>query len=306
VATTYGPLDQNNLCSQPDCVSDAVGHHHLPAYSVLKTAAETFKNAPVPIAVHFDVGANYQDKLADGYIIPSAGGLARGGELIKEKKCVDQQGTTCMFEDFPGTVTWKNGFQFLRDAPVNPSGGEISASAQEACFSGLNPCPFDGPAPNFRRRFDLTRDGLFHYALFAHGTGQSNDPNPCLDSNGPKPANSNGTCNENEYNTHLVPNSRSGVGDFGGGSLMVTLGFWGNAFRGPEFVQTSTFVHELGHNLWLTHRGNLQYDSFLNLLTPLESNCNPNYPSVMSYLYQVPGQIVGANNVPHRALLRGS
>src|SRR5262249_12379917 len=155
-----------------------------------------------------------------------------------------------------------------RDAPVNPDGLEISASAQDSCFAGQNvqgkdPCPWDGAAPNFRRRFDLTREGLIHFALFAHATGQTDAAEPCLnpaaDGNPATPGtNPNGTCNV--YNTQLIPLSRSGVGDFGGDSLMVTLGFWGNHFLGPEFTQASTLVHELGHNFWLTHRGNLQYD----------------------------------------------
>ena len=69
----------------------------------------------------------------------------------------------------------------------------------------------------------------------------------------------------------------------------------GHNFTGPEFVQASTTVHEVGHNFWLTHRGilfdetsNPKWQAFLPTLQQ-EKNCNPNYLSVMSYLFQGTG-----------------
>src|SRR5260370_13461847 len=76
--------------------------------------------------------------------------------------------------------------------------------------------------------------------------------------------------------------SASGCAEIGGNDILVTLGgFLGNT--GPKAhsggvgttdQQGGTFMHEIGHNLGLRHRG------LGNI------NCKPNYPSVMSYSRQ--------------------
>ena len=50
---------------------------------------------------------------------------------------------------------------------------------------------------------------------------------------------------------------------------------------GPEPIQTFTIAHELGHNLWRAHNGN-PFSGF-------ENDCNPQYLSVMNYMYQTKG-----------------
>ena len=82
--------------------------------------------------------------------------------------------------------------------------------------------------------------------------------------------------------------SNSGIGDLPGGDVMLTLGLWENQV-GSEFVQASTWLHELGHNLGLMHGGSQALT--VSPPDPLEPNCKPNYQSVMSYLYQVNGLI---------------
>jgi YDG domain-containing protein len=77
--------------------------------------------------------------------------------------------------------------------------------------------------------------------------------------------------------------SISGIADHPGGDILVTLGLWRSdnaAFDqvGTMLEQAGTLMHELGHNLGLSHGG--WFD------TP---NCMPNYSSVMNYLYQVAG-----------------
>ena len=71
---------------------------------------------------------------------------------------------------------------------------------------------------------------------------------------------------------------------------MVTLGLWrsdvlANDQVGSVLVQAGTLMHELGHNLDLSHAG--------WSTTP---NCMPNYPSVMSHLYRDAG-LTDANGV---------
>lgn len=118
-------------------VTDTHGHSHLPSPAVLKNVGDAFAHAPVVnadgvpgISVHFAVGSPlgyhglggaYTSLDADSYLVPEA--LARGGEIIKEVACVSTPTRPCQFPDYPGTVSWKIGYQFLRDAPVRSDGG---------------------------------------------------------------------------------------------------------------------------------------------------------------------------------------
>lgn len=68
----------------------------------------------------------------------------------------------------------------------------------------------------------------------------------------------------------------SGVAELYGDDLMVTMGYFINQ-TGSATDQAGTLMHELGHNLGLNHGGG---DGI---------NYKPNYPSVMSYSYQLAG-----------------
>lgn len=87
------------------------------------------------------------------------------------------------------------------------------------------------------------------------------------------------------------PGGSSGVAEYGGDELMVTLGRFSSAYLtsirgnncqvgetdqacGLREAQAGTFMHELGHSIGLWHGG----DQF--------ENCKPNHLSVMSYLFQ--------------------
>lgn len=297
--TTYGSGDNR--------VTDTHGHSHLPSPAVLKRVGDAFVHAPVVnpdgmpgINVHFDVGSPlsyhglggaYASLEADSYLVPAA--LARGGEIIKEVACVSTPTRSCQFPDYPGTVSWKIGYQFLRDAPVMSDGGEFATLAeQDNCQ--IHPTS----AGCGRKRFDSNRAGLFRYLLYAHarGTPKSSDPtNPDFH----------------------VPKSASGISDLPGGGGMVTLGLWEN-FVGTEFMNASTTMHELGHQFELWHGGapprfrdgdeddggherdgdSPDGDGHERPTVSYEENCKPNYLSTMSYLFQLHGLLDDAG-VPH-------
>src|SRR5262249_18722922 len=106
-----------------------------------------------------------------------------------------------------------------------------------------------------------------------------------------------------EANTPLfhVPRTNSGMGDVGGGDVLVTTGAFGNNFVGQDPVVAGTIAHELGHNLERRHAG----DTF-------SPNSKPNYVSVMNYVYQfgVTGpngpEVAFASQQPGTALIEGS
>jgi hypothetical protein len=195
--------------------------------------------------------------------VPST--LARGGELIKEVGCEVTTGSTdCQFPNYPGTVSWKVGFQIYRDAPVNsnPNGTEMTPSQMDACEISAN-C---------RRRLDAVRLNFFHYGLYAHSRAK------------PKALCNTGTateqaaCKATNPDFH-IPGSSSGIGDFPGGDFMVSLGAWESGFVGTEFTQASTTMHEIGHNFRLSHGG----------IDATQTNCKPNYLSIQNYLFQLTG-----------------
>ena len=154
---------------------------------------------------------------------------------------------------YPGTVGWKTGFQLMRDDLF---------------------------------RFDPTRKDIFHYALFAHSIGMPKDACQVEVPSGSGTFISDAACEASSTDFH-VPRTNSGIADFPGGDLLITLG----AFRdeqalpiGTPFMQGSTLMHEIGHNFEFTHGGlHVSNDS------PREPNCKPHYHSVMNYLYQLRG-----------------
>jgi len=254
-------------------------HSHLPPPAVLNGIATVFHNAAPrhpapnvtisgPINLHVDVGAHYPGPLptlaqcqanwqpACAIVPPN---LAHGGEAIAEAPCVATPSHPCQFPDYPGTVGWKEGFQALRDEPLNYPDEAACAAAGPLC----------------QRRFDENRRQFFKYGLFAHAIGV------------PKGTVDDPSTPEDERHT---PRSISGVADggYGGGDFMVTLGFWGNNFTGTDFAQTATAVHEIGHTLGLKHGGPRSTQA-----NPAP-NCKPNYESVMNYLFQIRG-LIGPN-----------
>jgi hypothetical protein len=191
------------------------------------------------IQLHFDVGNNYQSPKAS-YIVPAQ--YAQGGQVIQEStlECPNAQTNVCIYPNTGYAVQgWKIGFQAIKDG---------------------------FPLLNIPAYFNHNRKDIFHYVLFGHALATpSSVPG--------------------------VPSSVSGVADRPGGDVFVTLGLWlsddpvpcdptstcANE-TGSVLVQAGTLMHELGHNLGLSHAGLYR-----------APNCEPNYPSVMNYLYQTRG-----------------
>lgn len=118
---------------------------------------------------------------------------------------------------------------------------------------------------------DSNRKDMFHYAFFAHAIGL------------PK-------SEDQESPDFHVPRTNTGIGDFPGGDVMVTLGAFSDVSGlpvGTPFMQASTLMHELGHNMERRHGGEAR-----------EPNCKPTYLSVMNYLYQLRGLLDDAGK-PH-------
>lgn len=254
-------------------------HTHRPSAATLTKVYQAFKNAPVTnpdltpgINVHIDIGNEYPGVQG---LIPSP--LARGGESLDEMSTVCQADPgdppgVCQFSGFPGTLGWKTGFRVVRDAlksiPVDPT----------LCDAPGN----DGPGQPCERVFDRNRFHIFRYFFFPHLLGVPKAH--CLDLTGTPQSNNHyglpvvETCQKTNPDFH-VPNTYTGIADFGGGDGAVSMGGFPNAAGEPigtDDQVASTFMHEIGHTLMLAHGG------FKG-----NSNCNPNYLSIMNYTFQL-------------------
>jgi hypothetical protein len=259
--------DVQDIFVQVDYLTGSDGHSHRPVKSALQSVATALHNAAprpslvgsgacsksaaagqCPINVHFDVGDNYQPQGFNRGLCSSASTWTTDCAIIPTALATGGNSileTTC------------------------PANGVIQPPGVSCAFPGY------GGVVGWKSGFRAYRDGLvnragrseprllrtrkdiFHYALFAHALGYGSPDNPA------------------------VPRRSSGIADPSGGDLMVTLGLWDQQ-NGTPFVQGSTLLHELGHNLGLRHGGVVPSGA-------LEPNCKPNYLSVMNYLFQVRG-----------------
>ena len=275
-------------------------HSHLLSPAALKLVGDAFATAPVSnpdgrpgIALHVDAGNSYPTSDADPYVIRGTE-LAKGGEAINELATVCSRAPNdppwvCQFSGYPGTVGWKTGFRYLRDEVLS---GPPAVPGQD------DPC--DAPGNTCVRRFDRNRHDTFHYALFGHAIGLPKSDKPCLDEAG-EPAATNGTTDRcdaplRDNPDFHVPRTNTGVADYPGADILVTLGAFSDTDGKPggtPFMQAGTLMHEWGHNGELTHGGRAG-----------DANCKPTYVSVMNYLYQLRG-LLDDGGRPHLDLSRG-
>jgi X-X-X-Leu-X-X-Gly heptad repeat protein len=267
------------------------------------------------------------------HIIPGNPGypaaLATGA--VQEQTCTDTTDASgnpllCEYPNQPGLVGWKDGFEFLKNQPLN-------YPDENSCEQALS-----GPCI---RRFQHGRKDSYHYALFAHAVGlpewglqggsltsvvasgntvtfTTSTPhgltagadrvtitdaikNPSL--NGtymvqtasgntftiqiPTAINATYTRSTDPWLAVASGRIRSTSGVSDiGGGDSLITLGLWGAAAQTDPVQAGTFMHELGHSLGLTH-GGLYFDIPGSYVPTLEPNCKPNYQSVMSYQFQV-------------------
>ena len=273
-------------------------HSHLPTAAALLKVGDAFAAAPVPnpsasdqsgtpgINVHFDVGSNYQSGDADPYVINVE---ARGGEVLDEMATVCQplEGDpefVCQFAAYPGTVGWKSGFRVLKDGLIGEAFPGVLPEDDHPCDTPGHPAYTDiGPGGDCERVFGRSRKDMFRYVFAAHALGVPKDHCLVTDPFDPNFGLSDPVCQMGD--SFHEPNTFTGVGDFGGGDAMMTMGGFLNALGQPvgtDNQQAGTLMHELGHTMMLRHGG-----------APQNANCAPNYLSVMNYLFQLRGLVGG-------------
>jgi X-X-X-Leu-X-X-Gly heptad repeat protein len=255
--------------------------------------------------------------------------LATGA--IQEQTCTDSTDSNgnlvlCEYPNQAGLVGWKDGFEFIKNQPLNYP----DETSCEQALSG--PCI---------RRFQHGRKDSYHYALFGHAVGlpewglqggsvtsvvasgstvtfTTSSPsgliagtdrvtitdaitNPSLNGTySVQTASGNtftiqiATAANASYTSATDPWLSVASGRIRSTSGVSDIGGADSlislglwgAAGQPDPVVAGTSMHELGHSLGLTH-GGLYYDTPGSYVPTLEPNCKPNYQSVMSYQFQV-------------------
>ena len=291
-------------------------HSHMPTPAAIKLMGDAFANAPVAnpdgfkgIRLHVDAGTSYDPAgAADPYIIRGEG-LARGGDFLDESitttGCTREPGVdsvwSCQFSEYPGTVGWKTGFRYIRDEVI---GTTDNSTIPPPPVNPEDDDPCDAAGSKCVKRFDANRSDMFHYAFFAHAVGMPKSLNACLDVSNPaapvEAPDTNGLCPAPlvENPEFFTPRTNSGIADFPGRDILVTLGAFSDRYGlpgGSDFMVASTFFHELGHNIELRHGAAQATAGGPVVPAP---NCIPTYLSSMNYLYQLRG-LLDDNGKPH-------
>jgi hypothetical protein len=144
-----------------------------------------------------------------------------------------------------------NGYAIAKAIPEITN---LDATAFDPKTGAFSWSTFDANSKTFN---DSGRALAFHHVLFAH------DQHPGYSSSG----------------ISRNPGNDLKTFQLGASDLIVSLGSWANSV-GTANQQAGTLMHELGHNLGLTHGGQ-----------DWEINYKPQYLSVMNYLYQTIGLI---------------
>jgi hypothetical protein len=192
----------------------------------------------------------------DGLSLPSLGANPLKKNILLEFDWFDDANECAAHSHRPSAAAIARYETPFANAPVtNPDGTTgidvISDYGQGGAFTGGNlvadadgVIAFGVSGPDFlaykNANFAPNRHGYFHYVLLPH-----------------------------RYNTN---SGSSGQAELPGDDMIVSLYCFGSTTN-----VGNTIMHELGHNLFLRHGGNVN------------TNYKPNYNSVMNYLYQFPG-----------------
>ena len=141
---------------------------------------------------------------------------------------------------------------------------------------------------------------MFHYAFFAHAVGMPKSLYACLNADREEVEDVDGHCpaGTTENPLFFTPRTNSGIADFPGRDILVTLGAFSDRYGlpgGTDFMVASTFFHELGHNIELRHGAAQATPGGPVVPAP---NCIPTYLSSMNYLYQLRG-LLDDSGKPH-------
>jgi hypothetical protein len=139
------------------------------------------------------------------------------------------------------------------------TGGNLVADPDGCLVAGVGGAEYTG---HLSTNFSANRLGYFHYSLLIHRYG-ADAPGSC--------AGASGSSGQAFYNDH-----RS----------VVSSSTWHNSGTGDQWV-ANTILHEVGHNLNLSHGGARGAQAGLNY--------KPNYNSVMNYRYQFSGVDTGCD-----------
>jgi hypothetical protein len=237
-------------------------------------SATTTYTLPVTLAEQDSDGDGLRDAWETGsYTAPSGGtvDLAGMGTNARRKDILVE--VDWIAAATPNATIWATIEAAFANAPVlNPNGSRgvniIIDRGQGGAFTGGGTVLADHTTMDFGpntaagytdfftykgNSFNNDRLNVFHYAIFGRAR----------------------------------PNGSSGVGEIVGNDFMVTFRNF-NAWNQP-LAQAGTFIHELGHNLGLTHGDLLNTPGQYN-----ESN-KPNFASTMSYRWQFPGVSIDCN-----------
>ena len=196
---------------------------------------------------------------------------------------------------------WKSGFRYIRDEVIGTTDGS-AIPPPPANPEDDDPC--DAIGSTCVKRFDANRSDMFHYAFFAHAVGMPKSLNACLDVSIPaapvEAPDVDGLCPAPlvENPAFFTPRTNSGIADFPGRDILVTLGALSDRYGRPggtDFMVASTFFHELGHNIELRHGASQVTPGGPVLPAP---NCVPTYLSSMNYLNQLRG-LLDDSGKPH-------